>query len=92
MAHVVTFVVFLSLLGLTTAATELFFAEQLIEHYGQDDGLRVTGLKNLLAAVGARGNASDGDHHGMECAGKSWISNTTCLKNMVGLIMNNNSL
>ncbi|KAK2170035.1 hypothetical protein NP493_1167g00022 [Ridgeia piscesae] len=82
MTRVVTFVVFLSLLALTTAASELFFAEQLIEHYGQNDGLQVTGLKNLIAAAGARGNASDGDHHGMACAGKSWISNTTCLKNM----------
>ena len=86
MTRVVTFVVFLSLLALTTAASELFFAEQLIEHYGKNDGLQVTGLKNLIAAAGARGNASDGDHHGMECAGKSWISNTTCLKNMVGFI------
>ena len=77
-----SFVVLLALLSVAAAVDELFFAEQLIKVYGNNDKLEVKGLEKLFAAVGTGGNAIKHTGNEMEC-GDSWINNTTCLEGMV---------
>ena len=83
MARIVLFASFLSLLTVAFATNELFFAEELIDHYGKNFGLEVGGLGDLIADVG--GEKYDVEHtgHGMMCGEDSWIGNETCLKQMV---------
>ena len=87
MARNVLFTALLSLLTLAFATNELFFAEELIDHYGKNFGLQVAGLGELIADVG--GEKYDADHtgHGMICGEDSWIGNETCLKEMVSPII-----
>ncbi|KAI0214163.1 Zinc transporter ZIP8 [Lamellibrachia satsuma] len=81
MAGAVSFVALLALLSVTAAVSELFFAKQLIKVYGNNDKLKVEGLKKLLADVGTGGNATEHTGNGMDCKA-SWMNNETCLKGM----------
>ena len=79
MTVAVSFVALLSALAVVAANDQLFFAEQLIEKYGENDALAVDGLKGLINAVAPGGG---GEEHGSGC-GQTWTTNETCLKDKV---------
>ena len=85
MARTMSFFALLLLLTVVAASDDLFFAEQLINRYGQNQVLELNGLKELIIVAGIHDEVdeSSAPSHGMECGEDSWIGNDTCLKQMV---------
>ena len=88
MARTMSCFALLLLLTVVAASDDLFFAEQLINRYGENNVLELNGLKELITAVGTHDEVdeSTAPSHGMECGEDSWIGNDTCLKQMVNTV------
>ena len=88
MARTMSLFALLALLTVVAAYDELFFAEQLVNRYGNNQVLDLDGLKELITVAGSHDEVdeSSAPSHGMERGEDSWIANDTCLKEMVNTV------